>query len=127
MNAWADPDPGPGGQAYQDLKNLYTQVRKAAINEWARLPEKSSLRIVFGKFIFILLPPADRTIPWTVVEEVAYALLLMVSAGLGGLITGTYLPMYSSVAAYYYLQVIAPVPPGQAGAGAGAGISVGGS
>ncbi|KAL8694773.1 MAG: hypothetical protein Q9218_000619 [Villophora microphyllina] len=126
MIALTTSDPLPQGKFMQNLKRMYSQIRSAAINEWAKLPEQSSVRIVCGQLILTILPPADRTLPWSVVEEVAYSLFLMVSAGLGGLVTGTYLPIATSVAAWYYLQVIQPVLPGQAGVGAGGGISVGG-
>ena len=112
ISALTNPDPSPPGEFVQSLKNLYMQIRQSAINEWAKLPEQNYVRIVCGKIIFALLPPADRTVPWTMVEEIAYSLALMVSAGLGGLVTGTYVPIATSVAFYYYLQVIEPVPEG---------------
>ncbi|KAI4185175.1 MAG: hypothetical protein L6R41_004284 [Letrouitia leprolyta] len=96
----------------KNLKKMYSDIRRAAINEWARLPEQSYIRVVFGQIVFTLLPPADRTVPWSIVEEVAYSLLLMVSAGLGGFVSGMYFPIATSAAVWYYLQVIAPVPPG---------------
>ena len=79
------------------------------------------MKIVYGQLVFLLLPPADRTVPWSVVEEASYSLLLLVSAGLGGLVTGMYFPMVSSVVTLYYLQVIMPVPEGQGGGGGGGG------
>ena len=106
-------DPAPPSPFIQSLKNMYTQIRNAALNEWAKLPEQSSIRIVCGQLIFLLLPPADRTVPWTTVEEIAYSLLLMVSGGLGGLVSGVYVPIVTSVVTFYYLQVVMPVPEGQ--------------
>ena len=106
----------------QSLKNMYSQIRHAAINEWAKLPQQSVVRITFGRLIFTILPPADRTVPWTEVEEVAYTLLLLVSAGLGGLVTGTYLPIAASGVVWCYLAVIAPGPQEQIGGGSTQGV-----
>ena len=116
----------PPSKFLQNLKSLYTEIRTSVINEWSRLPEQSQVRIVCGYLVFTLLPPADRTLPWSAVEEVAYGLLLMVSAGLGGLVSGTYLPVATSVAVWWYLQVVQPVPGGQT-AGVGVGGKVGGT
>ncbi|KAL6716782.1 hypothetical protein ACLMJK_004694 [Lecanora helva] len=115
LNALTNPEIEPPGKFLQSLKDMYSEIRRSILNEWAKLPEQSFIRVTFGRLVFTLLPPADRTVPWSVLEEAVYALLLMVSAGLGGLVTGTYLPIATSVAFYYYLQVIAPVPEGQIG------------
>lgn len=105
-------NPSTPDKTITNLKKLYSDIRTSVINEWARLPEQSYVRIALGQIIFTLIPPADRTVPWSIVEEAAYALLLMVSAGLGGFISGMYLPIATSAATWYYLQVIAPMPEG---------------
>ena len=121
VNSLANPNPSPPDPFIQYLKEMYSDIRREALSGWARLPEQSYVRVVYGNIIFTVLPPADRMVPWSVVEEISYGLLLLVSAGLGGLITGTYLPMATSVAAWYYVQVIMPVPEGLQGQGAGNG------
>lgn len=91
------------------LKDMYSNVRSAAINEWAKLPEQSLVRIVCKQLILIILPPADRTVPWTLVEEIASTLFIMTAAGMGGLVTGWYPTIISTTVAWFYLAVIAPV------------------
>ena len=121
LNALLNPDPSPPGKFIQSLKDMYSQIRMAVINEWAKLPPQSYVRIICGRLILTILPPADRTVPWSEVEELAYGLTLMVSAGLGGLVSGTYLPVATSVVYYYYLQVIQPASSGQTAVGASGG------
>lgn len=116
-NAIVDSTPHTDGVTFQALKTMYSQIRHAAINKWAKLPEQSFLRITCGQLIFIILPPADRTVPWTLVEEVAYTLLLMVAAGLGGLVNGMYAAVAATSVVWYYLAIIAPGPEGQLGGG----------
>jgi len=124
LNSILNPSPHSDGVVFQSLKNMYTQVRRAAINEWAKLPQKSYLRIICGQLILIILPPADRTVPWTLVEEVAYTLLLMTAAGMGGLVTGTYPVMAATGVVWYYLAIIAPGPEEQSGGGRTGRVSV---
>ena len=115
LNSLTNPSPSPPDPYLASLKRLYTSIRRDALSTWTSLPERSYVRIVYGSIVFTLLPPADRTVPWSILEEVAYSLLLLVSGGLGGLVTGTYVQIATSVAFYYYLQVIMPVPEGQGG------------
>ena len=123
LDAHTNPNPSPPGKFIQSLQNMYTQIRKAAVNQWARLPPQSYVRVIYGQIILTILPPADRTVPWSAVEELAYGLTLMISAGLGGLVTGTYLPIGTSVVFYIYLQVIQPLPPGHASTGGSSGTT----
>lgn len=102
--------PGSQSEITLSLKKTYSEIRRAAINEWAKLPEQSYVRITCGQLIVIILPPADRTVPWTLVEEASYTLLLMTAAGLGGLVSGMYPAMIASTVVWYYLAVIMPGP-----------------
>lgn len=110
LNSIINSSPHADGKVYQSLKNMYTQIRHAAINKWAKLPERSFLHITCGQLIFTILPPADRTVPWTVVEEVAYTLLLMTAAGLGGLVSGMYATVVATSVVWWYLAIIVPGP-----------------
>ena len=98
----------PSSLPIRYLEKMYTFIRNAAINQWSKLPEQSFVRVVFGKLIFIILPPADRTVPWDVVEELAYMLLVFTAATVDCFLAGWYPFMISSSVVWFYLAVIAP-------------------
>lgn len=83
------------------------------------------MRVVYGYLVFYLLPPADRTVPWSILEELAYTLLLMTAAGMGGLITGWVPVVAATTVTWFYLAVIAPVQPGSVGVGGSGGVGGG--
>lgn len=100
----------PSSFPTQVLETMYTQIRDLAINNWAKLPEQSFIRILFGNLIFILMPPPDRTVPWSLLEEIASFLLLAAAAGADALIQG-WIPirLYPNfVLVWFYLAVTAP-------------------
>ena len=92
------------------FENMYTRIRNAALNVWAKLPEQSILRITLGKLLFVILPPADRTVPWTLVEEVAHLLLLMTSAGMCFGMAGWYPTRVMNGVVWFYIFVTGPGP-----------------
>ena len=90
------------------FENMYTAIRNAALEVWAKLPEQSIVHVAFGKLLFIILPPADRTIPWTLVEEVAHLLLLMTSAGMCFGMAGWYPTRVMNGVVWFYIMVTSP-------------------
>lgn len=101
----------PSNPILQRIEYMYTRIRNAALTEWAKLPEQSIFRIVYGHLVFIILPPSDRTVPWSAVEEIAHWLLMVLATGAEFVMMGFYPFRVVTAVTWLYVAVVAPGSP----------------
>ena len=102
------PGGPPWGEALSPLRNMYIAIQRRAMRDWASLPEQSYIKIIYGNLLFALLPREDRTIPWSTVEEVAYAMLLMTVSGFGSGVNRRFTQFIGAWVVHNYLLIIMP-------------------
>ena len=99
---------GPIPQPIRYLEEMYIQTRNRILYEWEKLPEQPLICLAFGYLVLSILPPAGRTVPWDVVEELVNMLRVMATTYLAGEYAGSYRNVAETIVVMFNLVIVAP-------------------